>query len=243
MGGRAFAEKFGSGPASVVALHGWARSRADWNSALEGYDALALDLPGFGATPEPETGWGTADYAEWTAGILEELDRPVLVGHSFGGRIAVRVAADRPELVRAIVLTGVPLLRNRTTGGRSPLAYRVARSLHRRGLVSDARMERMRQKHGSADYRAAHGVMREVLVKAVNEDYGPQLDAIRDNGTPVAMVWGEHDTAARADMARTAQARLGDRATLEVVPGSAHLLDPALTTALRSAIDRLGAAA
>ena len=166
----------------------------------------------------------------------------MLVGHSFGGRVAVQLAAESPELVRGVVLTGVPLLKPRATR-KPPLAFRVVRALHRHGLVSEQRMEAMRRKRGSADYLAAQGVMREVLVKAVNEDYPDELDAIRVHDLPIAMVWGEHDTAATASMAQHALELLGDAAQLVVVPGSAHLLDPAMATAIRAAIDRLRAAA
>lgn len=238
LGGRAFAERFGQEPAAVVALHGWGRTRQDWQATLDGFDALALDLPGFGATPAPETGWSTAEYAAWVGEILADLDRPVLVGHSFGGRIAVQVAAASPELVRGLVLTGVPLLRPKTRS-RPPLGFRVVRALHRAGLVGDQRMEALRRKRGSADYNAAQGVMREVLVKAVNEDYTDELDAIRVHRVPVAMVWGEHDTAATVETARLAQELLGDSAELVVVPGSAHLLDPPLVEEIRAAIERL----
>ncbi|CAB4729436.1 unannotated protein [freshwater metagenome] len=238
--GRAFAEKFGSGAPRAVALHGWGRTRLDWASTLDGSDALALDLPGFGATPAPEEAWGSQEYAAWVGEILVDLDRPVLVGHSFGGRVAVQLAARSPELVRGVVLTGVPLLRG-PGGGRPARGYRIARALHRRGLLGDARMEAQRQKHGSADYRAAQGVMRDVLVRTVNEDYSEQLAAMAAHGVPVAMVWGEHDTAASVEVARAAHRLLGDEVTLTVVPGSAHLLDPALVAAIRSEIDRLGA--
>ena len=242
LGGRAFAERFGEGPATVVALHGWGRTRQDWQATLEGYDALALDLPGFGATPAPETGWSTAEYAAWVGEILIDLDRPVLVGHSFGGRVAVQLAAESPELVRGLVLTGVPLLRPESTS-KPPLGFRVVRALHRAGIIGEQRMEAMRRKRGSADYNAAQGVMRQVLVKAVNEDYTDELDAIRVHRVPVAMVWGEHDTAATVGMARLAQELLGNSADLVVVPGSAHLLDPGLVQELRAAIDRLRDAA
>ena len=102
LGGRAFAERHGESPAKVVALHGWGRTRADWNATLQGYDALALDLPGFGATPAPDSGWSTSEYAEWVGECLDEVvssggERPVLVGHSFGGRVAVRLAATIPS--------------------------------------------------------------------------------------------------------------------------------------------------
>ena len=81
LGGRAFAERFGESPAKVVALHGWGRTRADWNATLQGYDALALDLPGFGATPAPDSGWSTSEYAEWVGECLDEV-----VSSGEGGR-------------------------------------------------------------------------------------------------------------------------------------------------------------
>lgn len=235
--GRAFAERYGEGSPTVVALHGWARSRADWSATLEGYDALALDLPGFGATPAPESGWGSAEYADWLATILEGMERPVLVGHSFGGRVSVQLAAKRPELIRGMVLTGVPLYKPPATG-RPKLVYRIGRALHARGLIPETRMEALRQKYGSEDYRTARGVLRDVLVRAVNEDYTEQLAAIPAY-LPIRLVWGEHDTAAPTWMPERALDTLGDRATLAVVAGSAHLLDAGLVTALRTAIEEL----
>ena len=190
LGGRAFAERFGDSPAKVVALHGWARTRADWNATLQGYDALALDLPGFGATQAPEEGWSTEEYAEWLRECLDDLarfgsDRPVLVGHSFGGRVALRLAAAHPELVRGIVLTGVPqLVPRQTPPSRPPLGFRAMRLLNKWSIISNERMEQERRKRGSADYVAAQGVMREVLVRAVNEDYGDALDAVAAERAP-----------------------------------------------------------
>jgi pimeloyl-ACP methyl ester carboxylesterase len=113
--------------------------------------------------------------------------------------------------------------------------------LNRWSIISNERMEQERRKRGSADYRAAEGVMRDVLVKAVNEDYGDALDEIAANGLPVAMVWGEHDTAAKTTMAEQAEQRVGAHADLVVVPGSAHLLDDGLVAALRTAIDTMAA--
>ncbi|MDP9388251.1 MAG: alpha/beta hydrolase, partial [Actinomycetota bacterium] len=111
-GGRLFGVAHGSGPASVLALHGWGRSAADFDAALAGLDAVALDLPGFGATPPPPQAWGGAEYAAAVAPVLDEMAPPVVVlGHSFGGRVAVHLAASRPPLVAGLVLAGVPLVR------------------------------------------------------------------------------------------------------------------------------------
>lgn len=235
--GRAFGEKHGKDAATVVALHGWGRNRSDWGSTLEGLDALALDQPGFGATPAPEEAWGSKEYADWLAKILEGLDRPVLVGHSFGGRVAVQLAATRPELVRGVILTGVPLFRPKT-GGKPKRAYRIGRWLHAKGLIPEARMEALREKYGSTDYRNAKGIIRDIFVKVVNESYADQLAAIPKD-LPVRLIWGENDTAAPVWMTGEAMEILGDNATLEIVPGSAHLLDAGLVKSLRGSIDEL----
>lgn len=236
LGGRAYAEKFGDGEPQVVALHGWSRNRSDWTTTLDGMDALALDLPGFGATPTPPAGWSTSEYAGWLAQILEDLDRPVLVGHSFGGRVAIQLAASRPELVRGLVLTGVPFFRGRTHA-RPPLGFRMARSAHANGLISDETMEKYRHKYGSPNYRATSGHMREVLVQAVNEEYAVQLDTIARSGLPVRLVWGEADEVSPLWMAQRA-AQILD-APFVVVPNSEHLIDARISASLRSAIESL----
>ena len=229
LGGAVLAEKSGDAP-RVLALHGWGRTRADWAQVLKGKDALAVDLPGFGASPPPPEGWGSRDYAELLAPLLADGGW-TLVGHSFGGRVAVQLAAGWPEAVEKVVLTGVPLLRAAATG-KAPLAFRLAKKAHALGLLSDERMEAERRKRGSADYRAAEGVLRTTLVKLVNEDYRELLPAVK---APVSMVWGAHDTAATLTMAREAVA-LFPTATLTVSETSGHLLDAALIALLREAL-------
>lgn len=234
-GGRVYGETVGSGPARVVALHGWARTHADFAGVLTGLDAIALDLPGFGATPEPPGPWGSPEYATAVADVLRDLDGPaVLVGHSLGGRVGVHVAAQHPELVRALVLTGAPLLRTAPAGKPKP-GYRVVRWLHRRGVVSDARMETARRKYGSSDYANATPAMRGVHVRVVNETYDAQIAAVV---APVELVWGDNDTAAPLAVAEELAARWGSRAKLTVVPGAGHMIPLTAPTQLRAAIDR-----
>jgi pimeloyl-ACP methyl ester carboxylesterase len=235
--GRAFAERFGSGEPAVVAVHGWGSDRSEWTPVLAGLDvpgALAVDLPGFGATPPPATPWTTTEYADWLASILLDLDRPVLVGRSFGGRICVQLAAARPDLTRGVVLTGTPLYRSSAGTGKPQLGYRLAKSLYSNGLIGEERMERARQKYGSADYRAARGVMREVLVKAVNEAYDEQVEAMAAHGVPTRLVWGDSDETAPVWMAERAVEVLDTRPV--VVSGAPHRLDGGLVPALRAAV-------
>lgn len=239
-GGRLFGVRAGSGPPAVLALHGWARSSEDFVATLDGFDGVALDLPGFGATPPPPEPWGAAGYAAAVAEVLPELDRPVIVvGHSFGGRVAVHLAASHPEAVAGLVLTGAPLVRRPGASARKPaLAYRVGRALHRKGLFSDERMDALRRRYGSRDYLAATGVMRGVHVTVVNETYEDQLRAVT---CPVELVWGDDDTEVPVAVAEAARALLAS-ATLTTVPGAGHLVPLTAPGALQDAVRRLQAA-
>ena len=88
------------------------RQRKDFDGVLDGLDAIALDLPGFGgASPEPAAAMDAAGYADAVAPALDACAPGVVVlGHSFGGRVAVNLAATHPDRVGALVLTGVPRL-------------------------------------------------------------------------------------------------------------------------------------
>ena len=234
--GRAFAERFGDGEPAVVALHGWGRDHSQWTPVLAGLDvpAIAPDLPGFGATPPPATAWSTVEYADWTASILIDLDRPLLLGSSFGGRVCVQLAAARPDLTRGVVLSGVPLYRSSAGSGKPALGYRFAKSLYSNGLIGEERMERARQRYGSPDYRAAQGVMREILVAAVNEVYDEQVESMAAHRVPTRLVWGEGDETAPVWMAERAGSVLD--AEPVVIVGAGHELDAAMVPALRDAV-------
>ena len=230
--GRVLAERIGEFPPRVVALHGWGRSGADFVPVLAGLDAVAIHLPGFGPTAVPDSVWGTEQYAELVAEAIETFAPVVVVGHSFGGRIAVRLAARHPELVSGLVLTGAPLVRLAPTG-KPRLSYRLAKWANSIGILSDSAMEARRRKAGSADYNAAQGVMRDIMVKTVNENYDVDLAAL---STPTWMVWGENDTAAPTAAGKVASERIRG-ARWAVVPGEAHLLTPALGAAVRAAVE------
>jgi pimeloyl-ACP methyl ester carboxylesterase len=226
------AEKFGSSPPRVIALHGWGRSGVDFASILSGHDALAIHLPGFPPASEPPSAWSTADYADHLAGALEGMAPLVVVGHSFGGRVAVRLAARHPHLVRSLVLTGVPFTRVRPPKP-VPLAFRAAKVLHAKNLIPEATMERYRRRYGSADYRAARGVMRDILVTTVAEDYLADAQSVN---APVIMVWGERDEPAPVAAAQKALEHF-PHATLRVVPGAGHLLEGSLEEGVAQAVN------
>ena len=230
-GGALFGASWGDGPPTVLALHGWRRTHQDFAPVVAAAAALpggpisvvGLDLPGFGATPAPTEPWGSEQYARHLLPVFSEpgvLDeRVVLVGHSFGGRVAVHLALLVPDRIERLVLTGVPLLDREGRRAGPPRSFRLARRLHRMGLVGEERMEALRQRYGSPDYRAARGVMREVFVRLLAEQYDEQMAGA---GCPVDLVWGDDDTEVPLEVAVRARP-LFPSARLLVLPGVGHL--------------------
>ena len=235
--GALFGERYGTSPPRVLALHGWGRDRSDFAGALAGLDAISVDLPGFGASPAPESVWGAADYAMALEPVLSEFDEPpVVVGHSFGGRVATVLAASAPDRVRSLVLVGVPLLhRDDRLPAKPALIYRIARWLHAKGLIGDDRLEQEKRKRGSDDYRAATGVMRDILVKAIGESYERELKRVR---CPVHLIWGEHDNDVPVLVAERAL-KLLSNGSLRVVAGVGHHVPLNAPHEVRATIDAL----
>lgn len=177
---------------------------------------------------------GADEYADALVPVLEEFDEPpLIVGHSFGGRVAVSLAARYPDLVGQLLFIGVPLLRapDRQPAKTSTM-YRAIRTLHRWRVVGEERMELARQKYGSVDYRAAEGVMRQILVKAVGETYEHHLAEVRCR---THLLWGAKDTAAPVSIATAAAKRMPHaEVSMAILPEVGHhvmLEAPEKTTA------------
>jgi pimeloyl-ACP methyl ester carboxylesterase len=101
-------------------------------------------------------------------------------------------------------------------------------------LISDARIESWKRQHGSSDYRNAEAVMREVLVKAVNENYEEQPCSL---SVPTVFVWGERDTAAPlADVRRALELVPKGMGSLRVLEGVGHLTPTEAPDSIASAI-------
>jgi pimeloyl-ACP methyl ester carboxylesterase len=219
----------GSAPAEAPELvwaHGWAHSHLSLAPLAEamrgGADSRLVDLPGFGASPLPPGPWGTEDYADAMADWLAALPacKRVWVGHSFGCRVGLQLAARHPETVTALFLiaaAGLPPHRSLATRlRRMPrrLAFRAARAMTPEGPARD----RLRERYGSSDYRTA-GAMRPVLVKAVNEDL---TTVARRIGLPVVLVHGEADTESPPEIATRLHALIPG-SQLHVLRGFDHL--------------------
>ncbi|MGH2755426.1 MAG: alpha/beta fold hydrolase, partial [Actinomycetota bacterium] len=214
----------GEGPVAVV-LHGWGgriESMAPVLSCLApDFRVLALDLPGFGESPLPDGVWGTPDYSAFVRDALDDLgvERASFLGHSFGAKTSLYLAATHPDLVQKLVLVG-------SSGLRTPPSLK-ARA--KRWLSKGARMagrlgppgERLRaavySRIASTDYQEA-GALRPILVKVVNENLKNLLPRVKAS---TLLVWGSEDDAVPVAHARTMQAAIPD-AGLVLFEGAGH---------------------
>lgn len=193
----------------VVMLHGWALAQHTYRDVIEtiaaqGCQVIAPAMPGFGGTADlPGKAFSIRGYAQWVADFLDglELTEPaVVVGHSFGGGVAVQFAHDFRSRVRSLVLVN-------SIGGSSWRSGRTLRSITERplwdwGLHFPADVWPIRQAT-----RVLPVVVEDLLpnlmrnpraiVKVANlarrADLRTELEALRDSGLSVSIIWGTRD--------------------------------------------------
>ncbi len=214
----------GTGSPSLIWGHGWGHSHEAFLPLAKGLEKLGhhtlIDFPGFGGSPVPDDIWGTADYAEAVAEMVKTLPAPrIWIGHSFGCRVGIQLAARHPDLLDGMVLMAAAGLKRKV----SPLrrlwwtarvyTFKGLKKLIPLGLNADW----LYTKFGSPDYRNA-GPMRAIFVKTVNEDLtdiAPQVKC------PVLLIYGENDGETPPEMGERFSKLILD-ARLTILPGQDH---------------------
>lgn len=185
----------------LILMHGWGCSLETVRSiaavASKNHKVFNLDFPGFGSSPEPPSVWGVEEYAALIENFarLLNIENPVLIGHSFGGRVGILFSSRNP--VSKLILVDAAGIKP-----KRPLKYyfriysfkmfkNFVKLLYKKEkaekIINDYRSRR-----GSADYNSASPRMKQILSKVVNEDLTNKLESIK---APTLLVWGENDTA------------------------------------------------
>jgi pimeloyl-ACP methyl ester carboxylesterase len=95
---------------TVILLHGGASDSQDWRPVMEKYGGrytfYAPDLPGFGASDRDPKGYYLTDFSDFLIGFIDllKLEKPALVAHSFGGRVCIDVARQKPDSMSKLIL-------------------------------------------------------------------------------------------------------------------------------------------
>ena len=189
----------------IVLLHGWGSNIKLFANLIDllskKYRVVAMDMPGFGESEEPKEVWDVGSYVDFVIDFIKDysVDKVMLLGHSFGGRVIIKMHSRESlpfEVTKVILVDSAGIMPPKTKKkswrtryykmGKAVLSTGVAQK-----LAPDA-LENFRKKMGSADYAAASPMMRQVMVKVVNEDLEPYLPNIK---CPTLLVWGVNDTA------------------------------------------------
>ncbi|HBC22298.1 MAG TPA: alpha/beta hydrolase [Porphyromonadaceae bacterium] len=215
------------GGAPIILMHGWgcrletlASIRAILADKMHVY---SIDLPGHGKSDEPPAIWGVEEYTQLVETFIKMLgiDNPILLGHSFGGRISI-LLSSRNRVKKVLLVDAAGIKPHRSMKYYFKVyTYKAFKHLVR--LFAGKKrgekiLEKRRRKSGSADYAAASPTMRGILSKCVNEDLKHVMPDIK---APTLLIWGENDTATPLSDARTMERLIPD-AGLVSFPGCGH---------------------
>ncbi len=220
----------GTGAETILLLPGWGATAAAYTLIIkqlsETHRVLALDLPGFGKTPEPMTPWSVDDYADFTAEFVARmgLSSLILMGHSYGGRIIIKLCSRSPGFtVRRVVLIDSAGIRRPLTPKqeKKQKRWKTLKAIFEKSILKKlfpSLVQTLQNRYGSADYAAASPVMKQTLIRSVNDDETDLLSAVTP---PTLLIWGDRDTATPPDDGYTMQ-RLIPNATMVVVQDAGH---------------------
>ena len=199
-------------------MHGWGAdsSSFDWiKNHITGKTLHIANLDGFGGEPAPDDPT-VQGYAKRLGEYIgkNKLTNVVLVGHSFGGRVAIEYASANK--IDGLVLVDSAGLKPKFSLNRSCkiARYKIAKTLAKWRLVSKDKLS----KYGSADYSACDQKLKKVLVCAVNYN---QSKLLKDIKCPTLIVWGDQDKDTPLYMAKRLNKGIKNSG-LVVLPGAGH---------------------
>lgn len=215
------------GAQPVILLHGWgceiSTVASIANALYTKLKVYSIDLPGHGKSQEPPHPWGVDDFTKLIEKFSKSLglENPVLIGHSFGGRISI-LMASRSKVNKVVLIDAAGIKPKRSPKYYLKVySFKTARKILP-FLLGKRRAEKIidawRGKAGSADYRQSSPMMRAVMSRCVNEDLKHVMPSI---SAPTLLIWGEDDTATPLSDAKTME-RLIPEAGLVSFPGCGH---------------------
>lgn len=218
----------------LIILHGWASSAARWSPillALEkiGIHAVALNFPGRGKTPAPSAPWNLDTYTNFVLAFAHTLgfEKFHLLGHSFGGRVCIKIAArgDDTGLAKLILVDAAGVT---PRDKKRIFVYKLGTKIG--DWIFSLPLLRMFRKFarkvvyffsGAYDFYVLEGAMRETFRKIVSEDLTPLLGDIT---AQTLILWGEADKMTPLSDARLMKQKIR-RSRLVIVPGGSHSLN------------------
>lgn len=209
--------QYGEGK-DIILLHGWGQNinmmEPIGKQLKNDFRITIIDLPGFGESPEPNYGWTIYDYFEMLDELVIKLkiNDPIIMGHSFGGRIAIIYASNRQT--NKLILFGSPYQKKIKKESLKIKFFKLAKKIP---LIN--KLEHTVKKYvGSRDYRNASSIMKQILVNTVNEDL---TECAKNVTCPTLLIWGSEDEEVPVEDAKELESLIKD-AGLIVFDGLTH---------------------
>ena len=187
----------------LVILPGWGGSHKTWQKfvdvAKEDFDVRVIDLPCFGDEPCPSNIWGVEEYAAFVNNKIGDLELEnsdlVLLGHSFGGQVAVCLASKNPKLANKLILSGAAVIRPRIRIKRVIFGFlaKIGKIFFKLPLLN--KLEKIGKNvlykaADSPDYSETSGIKRDIYKKIIRQDFTKELENVK---IPTLVTWGNKD--------------------------------------------------
>lgn len=185
----------------IVLMHGWGCNHTTLasieNTLLPDMKIYNVDFPGFGSSSEPCEVWGVEEYTRLIEQMVEKegIEAPILLGHSFGGRVGILYSSRNK--VRKLILVDAAGVKPTRSLKYYVKVYSYKTMKHLLPLIFGKKkgqemLDKYRGKSGSSDYNNSTPKMRAILSKVVNEDLKHVMPSIK---CPTLLIWGKNDTA------------------------------------------------
>lgn len=214
----------------ILILHGWNLSAAKFKPLQDelvrrGFQVLCPDLPGFGKEKKPDKPFFLSDYVSFVERKLnsKRIEKVILVGHSFGGRIGIKLAVQNPKLLHALILTGTPGI-NPVPGPKILFFLFLAKtgnaifSLPVLSVFKDKLRHLLYKTARATDFYNTDKKMRETFKNIVRENLSSYLKKIT---IPTLFLWGKEDMIVPLRIAQAMSELMVD-AKLVVIPEARH---------------------
>lgn len=221
-------EKYGTGKSNIIILPGWGDTRSTFNGMIEilkqFFTVYILDYPGFGNSSFPNRDLDIYDYATLIKDFItiNGIDNPIIIGHSFGGRIGIILTGlYKIQIKKMILIDAAGIKHKKKLKVRfKQILYKFLKKI---GNIFPKKtkkiyLNKLISIFGSTDFKNLNQNIRTTFIKVINEDL---IKYLKDINTSTLLIWGEHDNDTPLDDGKIMNVKIEDSGLI-IIPNSGH---------------------
>lgn len=213
----------------LLVLHGWNSNSDRWQEVAEplaenGFKVYVPDLPGFGKSDPLQEPWNTNQYIDWIENLISELDLKefYLMGHSFGGALASKLAVKHAQEVKELFLVSAACIRKKTNKKKSfafiSKIIKIFSFIPGYNFFRKAVYKFIIRK---SDYTYVEGTLKQTYLNVIAEDLSFHLPFIK---VPTTIIWGKKDVSTPIEDAHYINKQIKN-SKLIIIPEAGHDLN------------------